>query len=39
MIYRLFMVSEDRGAPAFFAHEKSRVGHRVYAGLMYTVRR
>ncbi len=37
--YRLVMVTSKDGAVPFFAQSKSRIGHRIYIGLFYLLRR
>jgi hypothetical protein len=37
--YRLFMVKSNNDAPAFFAKDKGRMGHRIYVGILYTAKR
>ena len=37
--YRLLIVQSKSSAPAFFAKEKGRTGHRVYIGMLYTWKR
>lgn len=37
--YRYLFVNANENAPAFFASEKSRGGHRIYFGILYTVTR
>lgn len=37
--YRLMFVNPNDGAPAFFAHEKTRTGHQVQFGIQYAFRR
>ena len=37
--YRLLMVSSSDSAAQFFAHSKSRMGHRIYIGMLYTAKR
>lgn len=37
--YRYMFVSSNSDAPAFFAKSKSRTGHRIYIGMLYTWKR
>lgn len=37
--YRLLFVNANDGAPAFFAHDKTRTGHQVQFGIQYAFRR
>jgi hypothetical protein len=37
--YRYLIVNANENAPAFFAKEKTRGGHRVYFGILYTIAR
>jgi hypothetical protein len=37
--YRYLIVNANEDAPAFFAQEKTRGGHRIYFGVLYTVTR
>jgi hypothetical protein len=37
--YRLLFISPNDGAPAFFAHDKTRTGHQVQFGIQYAFRR
>jgi hypothetical protein len=37
--YRLFSVGSKGDAVAFFAKSKARLGHRIYVGILYTLRR
>lgn len=37
--YRFLIVNANDSAPAFFAKEKSRGGHRIYFGVFYTAKR
>jgi Outer membrane protein beta-barrel domain len=37
--YRLLFINSKSGAPAFFAQSKSRMGSRVYVGMLYTWKR
>jgi len=37
--YRLVMIASKSDAVAFFAQSKSRIGHRIYIGMIYTMKR
>lgn len=37
--YRIFSVNSRDGAVAFFAKSKTRIGHRIYVGFLYTLTR
>jgi hypothetical protein len=37
--YRYLIVNENDAAPAFFAQAKNRGGHRIYFGVLYTLKR
>ena len=37
--YRMLFINSKSGAPAFFAQSKSRMGSRVYVGMLYTWKR
>lgn len=37
--YRMLFISPNDSAPAFFAHDKTRIGHQVQFGIQYAVRR
>lgn len=37
--YRLTLAASNSDAVPFFAHSKQRIGHRIYAGMPYTLRR
>ena len=37
--YRLLMVNKKSGAVPFFAQSKQRMGHRIYIGMLYTMKR
>ena len=37
--YRLVIVNSKSDAVPFFAHSKQRIGHRVYVGMLYTMKR
>jgi hypothetical protein len=37
--YHLMFINANDGAPAFFAHDKTRTGHQVQFGILYAFRR
>jgi hypothetical protein len=37
--YRLVLVGSNSDAVPFFARSKQRLGHRLYAGMLYIIRR